>query len=45
VPLTSLLGRTYLRYAIPMTLLSALAFAPLLWLVSRVPVPLDAVQA
>lgn len=45
MPLTSLLGRTYLRYAIPMTLLSALAFAPLLYLVSRINVPADAGQA
>lgn len=45
MPLTSLLGRTYLRYAIPMTLLSALAFAPLLFLAFKLKVPPDAAHA
>ncbi len=45
MPLTSLVTRTYLRYLVPVTLLSALAFAPLLWLVMRVPVPADALHA
>ncbi len=45
MPLTSLVTRTYLRYLVPVTLLSALAFAPLLWLVMRVPIPADALQA
>ncbi len=45
MPLIWLVTRTYLRYLVPVTLLSALAFAPLLWLVMRVPVPADALQA
>ncbi|CAN5919881.1 hypothetical protein BH11MYX3_BH11MYX3_47560 [soil metagenome] len=45
MPLTALVTRTYLRYLVPVTLLSALAFAPLLWLVMRVPVPADLLQA
>jgi len=45
VPLTLLLARTYLRYAVVVTLLSALAFTPLLYLVTRVPVPADINQA
>ena len=45
MPLTSLLGRTYLRYAIPLTLLSALAFAPLLYLAWKVRIPPDVAHA
>ncbi len=45
MPLTSLVTRTYLRYLVPLTLLSAIAFAPLLWLVLRVPVPADVLHA
>ena len=41
MPLTSLLARTYLRYVIPVTMLSALVFSPLLYLALRVPVPGD----
>ena len=44
MPLTSLLARTYLRYVIPVTVLSAIAFSPLLYLAMRVPVPGDANQ-
>lgn len=44
MPLTSLLARTYLRYLIPVTVLSAIAFSPLLYLAMRVPVPGDAGQ-
>ncbi len=44
MPLTSLLARTYLRYVIPVTVLSAIAFAPLLYLAARVPVPGDVGQ-
>lgn len=39
MPLTSLFARTYLRYVIPVTVLSATAFLPLLYLAMRVPVP------
>ena len=41
MPLTSLLARTYLRYLLPVTVLSVIAFAPLLYLAMRVPVPGD----
>jgi len=44
VPLTSLLARTYLRYVVPVTVLSAIAFAPLIYLALRVPVPGDVAQ-
>ncbi len=44
MPLTALLARTYLRYVIPVTVLSVIAFAPLLFLALRVPVPRDAGQ-
>ncbi len=37
--------RTYLRYLVPLTLLSAIAFAPLLLLALRVPIPGNAKQA
>lgn len=39
--LTSLLARTYLRYAVVVTLLSLVAFAPLLWLAMKLPIPAD----
>ncbi len=44
MPLTSLLARTYLRYVVPVTVLSAIAFLPLIYLAMRVPVPADANQ-
>lgn len=37
--------RTYVRYLVPLTLLSALVFAPVLWFVLRLPVPSDAAFA
>jgi hypothetical protein len=37
--------RTYVRYVVPLTLLSALVFAPLLWFILRLPVPGDAALA
>jgi hypothetical protein len=42
VPLSSLLVRTYVRYVLVVTVLAAIAFTPILWLVSRVHVPADA---
>jgi hypothetical protein len=45
VPVRTLVARTYLRYVIPVTVLSWLAFTPLLYLALRVPVPADALQA
>lgn len=44
MPLTSLLARTYLRYLVPVTVLSVIAFLPLIVLALRVPVPGDANQ-
>ena len=37
--------RTWVRYLVPFTALSALVFAPLLWFVARLPVPVDATHA
>lgn len=37
--------RTYVRYLVPLTLLSLIAFAPLILFALRVPVPLNAKQA
>lgn len=42
--LPALLARTYVRYVIPLTVLSVLAFSPLVFLALRVPVPGDVAQ-
>lgn len=43
--LVSLSARTYLRYVVPLTLLSVIAFSPLLALALRVSVPVTSIQA
>ena len=45
VATASLVVRTYLRYAVPMILLAAAAFVPLLVLAVRIPVPADVAAA